>query len=78
MPILFSFDALPDTAYIRAVQLVQSDKNPNAPLPFSAATIWRKVKDGTFPKPLKLSVGITAWQVGAVRAWLASKAGVTK
>lgn len=75
MPIAFSFDTLPDTAHIRAVQLVQSDKNPNAPIPFSAATLWRKVSDGTFPKPLKLSVGVTAWQVGEVRAWLVSKSG---
>lgn len=27
---------------------------------FSAATYWRKVKNGTFPKPVKLSAAITA------------------
>lgn len=26
----------------------------------SAATYWRKVKDGTFPKPVKLSKAISA------------------
>eukprot|EP01036_Dinobryon_divergens_P056465 gene56465-75397_t len=51
------FDALPDSAFIRESQLVQSPKRPDtpAPLPFSAPTLWRKVKAGTFPKPIKLS-----------------------
>jgi predicted DNA-binding transcriptional regulator AlpA len=35
----------------------------------SAATIWRKVKDGTFPKPVKLSAGVTAWKIEDLLAW---------
>lgn len=67
-----SFDALPDGAYIREAQLVQSPKRPGAPvpLPFSAPTLWRKVSAGTFPKPKRLSRRVTAWKVGDVRAWL--------
>jgi len=42
-------------------------------LPFSAPTLWRKVKAGTFPKPVKLSERVTGFQVGAVRAWMASQ-----
>ena len=70
------FDALPDSAYIRESQLVQSPKRPDtpAPLPFSAPTLWRKVKAGTFPKPSKLSERVTAWNVGAVRAWMTAQA----
>lgn len=66
------FDALPDSAFIREAQLVQSPKRPNspAPLPFSAPTLWRKVKAGTFPKPHRLSERVTAWKVGDVRAWI--------
>ncbi|MDR3453572.1 MAG: AlpA family phage regulatory protein [Rhodoferax sp.] len=69
------FDALPDSAFIRESQLVQSPKRPEtpAPLPFSAPTLWRKVKAGTFPKPSKLSERVTAWNVGAVRAWIAAQ-----
>ena len=69
------FDALPDSAFIREAQLVQSPKRPEtpAPLPFSAPTLWRKVKAGTFPKPLKLSERVTCWQVGTVRAWMAQQ-----
>ena len=67
-----SFDSLPDSAFIRESQLVQSHKRPEcpAPLPFSGATLWRKVKAGTFPAPLKLSKRITAWKVGDVRTWI--------
>jgi predicted DNA-binding transcriptional regulator AlpA len=69
------FDALPDSAFIRESQMVQSPKRPGtpAPLPFSAPTLWRKVKAGTFPKPVKLSKRVTAWNVGAVRAWMTAQ-----
>ena len=68
------FDALPDSAFIRESQLVQSPKTTTpAPLPFSAPTLWRKVKNGTFPRPHKLSERVTAWNVGTVRAWMAAQ-----
>lgn len=70
------FDHLPDSALLRETDLVRSPKRPNAtaPLPFSAATLWRMAKAGTFPKPIKLSERVTAWKVGDVRAWIASQA----
>lgn len=73
---LTTFDQLPDAAYIREAQLVQSPKRPGTPavLPFSSPTLWRKVNAGTFPKPVKLSARVTAWQVGAIRQWLAAQA----
>lgn len=70
------FDALPDNAWLRESQLVRSCKSPAsavAPLPFSAPTLWRMVKAGKFPKPTKLSAGVTAWQVGQVREWLTAQ-----
>ena len=70
-----SFDLLPDSAFIREAQLVQSHKRPStpAPLPFSAPTLWRKVKAATFPPPYKLSQRVTAWKVGDVRAWIKAR-----
>lgn len=67
-----AFDALPDSAYIREWHLVRSPRRPEtpAPLPFSAATLWRMVRAGRFPKPSKLSERVTAWRVGDVREWL--------
>ena len=69
------FDALPDSAFIRESQLVQSPQRPGipAPLPFSAPTLWRKVRAGTFPQPIKLSERVTAWNVGSVRAWMTAQ-----
>jgi predicted DNA-binding transcriptional regulator AlpA len=71
------FDALPDSAWLRESQLVRSPKNTDsaiAPLPFSAPTLWRKVKDGSFPKPHKLSTRVTAWRVSQVREWMMAQA----
>ncbi|MBP8140577.1 MAG: AlpA family phage regulatory protein [Acidovorax sp.] len=70
------FDELPDSALVRQSQLVRDPKHPTrpTPLPFSPATFWRKVKDGAFPKPVKLGERITAWKVGDVRAWMAAQA----
>lgn len=67
-----AFDALPDSAFVRESQLVCNPKRPEfpAPLPFSAATLWRKVADGTFPKPIKLSRRVTAWRVSEIRTFL--------
>lgn len=72
-----TFDDLPDSAYLRESQLVRTRNTPEgaiAPLPFSAPTLWRKVKAGTFPKPTKLSTRVTAWQVGQVRSWMVARA----
>ena len=70
------FDQLPDSAFIRESQLVQSPKRPgnNAPLPFSAPTLWRMVKNSTFPKPHKLGKRVTAWKVSQVREWMNAQA----
>jgi len=36
----------------------------------SPATIWRKAnKQGTFPKPVKLSAGVTAWRNSDLAEW---------
>ncbi len=61
------FDSLPATGYIRQSQLI-----PDV-VPFSSATLWRKVKAGEFPKPVKLSAQVTAWKVQHVREWLAAQ-----
>ena len=70
------FDHLPDSALLRETDLVRSPKRPGAtaPLPFSAATLWRMARAGTFPKPIKLSERVTAWKVGDVRAWMTAQA----
>ncbi|EKZ97628.1 phage transcriptional regulator [Cupriavidus sp. HMR-1] len=63
--------ALPEHGYVRERDLLASV------LPISKATLWRWVKAGTFPPPVKLSSRVTAWQVEAVRAWLANPIAAT-
>lgn len=55
----------PSIAYLRQKGLLQL-------LPFSPATLWRKVKAGDFPTPVKFSPHITAWKRSDVRSWLQS------
>jgi predicted DNA-binding transcriptional regulator AlpA len=59
--------SLPSSGYLREAQLIP------AIIPFSSATLWRKVKAGHFPKPVKLSTRITAWRVEDVRAWMQAR-----
>lgn len=69
------FSSLPDEAFARQAQLVSSRHPEAAPvvLPFSASTLWRKIANGSFPRPTKLSGRVTAWRVGDVRRWLAEQ-----
>jgi prophage regulatory protein len=58
-------DSLPERGYVRQKLLI-----PHL-LPFSSATLWRKVAAKEFPAPQKLSPRITAWRIDEVKAWLA-------
>jgi predicted DNA-binding transcriptional regulator AlpA len=58
-----SFDSLPATAYVRQRQILEL-------LPYSSAKLWRKCKAGDFPKPVKLSQLVSAWNVGDIRQYL--------
>lgn len=60
---------LPETGYVRQSQIIP------VILPFSPATLWRKVKAGEFPQPVKLSARITAWRVEDIRSWMQSHGG---
>lgn len=50
-------------------------KNLLAIVPFSAATLWRMVKAGTFIRPVKFSARVTAWNKAEVLAWLQEREG---
>ena len=61
-----TFDDLPDVALIRLKHLISIGV-----LPYSASTIWRKCRSNDFPKPIKISSGVTAWRVSDIRKYLA-------
>ncbi len=54
-----------DDAYVREETVL-------AMYPVGATTLWQSIKDGRFPKPVKLSPRVNAWRVGTLRAKLAS------
>jgi len=62
---------LPESGYIRVNELIKL-------IPFSASTVWRKAKSGSFPKPIKLSEQITAWRCEDVRAWMENTEAASK
>jgi hypothetical protein len=75
---------LPATGYVRQSQLIgtparkasdteQAREAEPGILPFSSPTLWRLVKAGKFPAPVKLSERVTAWRVEDVRAWMQSR-----
>ena len=58
--IVDNFDRLPDDSLVRI--------RPVAKLrACSPATVWRDVKAGRFVKPVQISPGVVAWNVGAIR-----------
>lgn len=66
---LANFDDMPDSAYVRLPVILGLYS-------LSRASVYRGIKNSTFPKPVKLSEKCVAWNVGTVRADLAAKAGV--
>lgn len=56
--------SLPERGYVRQKLLI-----PHL-LPFSSATLWRRIADGSFPPPKKLSARITAWRIEDIKGWL--------
>jgi predicted DNA-binding transcriptional regulator AlpA len=57
---LAQFDQLPDSAHVRLpVVAALHGVGP--------ATVWRWVKAGRLPAPVKLGPNVTAWRVGALR-----------
>ena len=52
-------------SFYRLKQII-GDKNKDIPpiVPVSQSTWWLGVKSGKFPKPLKLSEGVTVWRGG--------------
>lgn len=55
-------------AYVRPKDL------PNY-VPFTTNTAYRLARQKKFPRPIRLSKGISAWKMTEVDAWLASKEG---
>ena len=54
---------LPETGFLRLSSILA----PRGPIPVSKSTWWAGVKEGRFPKPVKLGPRTTAWRVEDIR-----------
>lgn len=59
---------LPTTGFLRINEVLNF-------VPIGKSTLWAWVRQGRFPKPVKLSQTITAWKAEDIRAYLENPAG---
>ncbi|MEO0452405.1 MAG: AlpA family phage regulatory protein [Pseudomonadota bacterium] len=62
--------SFPRTGLVRLKSILA----PAGPIPVSASTWWQGVKDGRFPKPLKLGRATTVWRAEDI--WTLIETGV--
>ena len=58
-----NINKLPAAGFVRLASILA----PAGPIPVSKSTWWAGVKDGRYPKPVKLGPRITAWRVEDIR-----------
>ena len=62
---------LSENGFLRLPQILGDPKSdpPIQPIyPVSKSTWWKGIKDGRFPKPVKLSKRCSAWRVSDIKA----------
>ncbi|SWO60023.1 MULTISPECIES: helix-turn-helix transcriptional regulator [Klebsiella] len=59
-------DTLPESGYMRPAQVMRHFQ-------ISESTLWKWVKNGKFPKPDRLSDGVTRFDVAELREWVKSR-----
>jgi prophage regulatory protein len=57
----------PSTGFVRLSAIIA----PHGPIPVGKSTWWQGVRDGRFPKPLKLGPKTTVWRVEDILALIA-------
>jgi prophage regulatory protein len=60
---LSDIQSLPETGFVRLSAILA----PRGPIPVGKSTWWQGVRDGRFPKPVKLGPKTTAWRVADIR-----------
>jgi predicted DNA-binding transcriptional regulator AlpA len=71
---------LPETGYLRLPQIIGNPKaNIPALIPISRSAWWLGIRNGRYPKPVKLGPRTTVWPVESIRALIAeTKQGAQK
>jgi predicted DNA-binding transcriptional regulator AlpA len=62
---------LPETGFLRLPQVL-------AFIPVGRSTLWAGIKQGKYPRPLKLSERITVWRAEDIREWIAAQRDVSR
>jgi len=65
------FAELPSTGFVRLPDIIK----PRGPIPVGKSAWWAGVKDGRFPKPVKLGPKLTVWRVDDIRRLIAEGTG---
>lgn len=60
-------DQLPETGLLRLRQIIA----PHGPIPVGKSTWWQGIRDGRFPKPLKLGKRVTVWRAEDIHRLIA-------
>jgi prophage regulatory protein len=55
--------AVPVNVFLRLPQVL-------ARVAISRSTLWRRVRAGSFPRPLKLSARVTVWRSEDIDGWM--------
>jgi prophage regulatory protein len=61
---------IPETGFLRLSQIIGNPKaNPPIPalIPVKKTTWWQGIRDGRYPKGVKISKRCTAWRVEDIR-----------
>jgi predicted DNA-binding transcriptional regulator AlpA len=62
---------LPEVGYLRLPQIIgDPTRDPPIPaiIPVGKSTWWQGVREGRYPKPIKIGARATAWRVEDIRA----------
>ncbi len=65
---------LPETGFLRLRQIIGDKKTNPAIIPVSRSTWWAGVREGRFPKSVKLGKRTTAWKVADIRRLIEGEA----
>lgn len=69
---------LPETGFLRLPSIIGNPKaDPPVPplIPVGKSCWWEGVRDGRFPKPIKISPRVTAWRARDIRDLVARLEG---
>lgn len=66
-----AYERVPAEGFLRDIQIVGDKKSGIPPiLPIGRSTWWKGVREGRYPKPVKLGPRMTLWRAADIRRLL--------